>query len=219
MKLAAIHTGKVSVLIEIADLVPNGKIFAPELINAIAARCEFRKTPKEPDKLQQEGGLVFELGKWEDQPINKLSLFGDGIVLETSSSTEDTDATLQALLLWAKKSLEIHFDPAMIRRKTFASQVTVYFDVNLDSLHPILKKISDFVSESESKQVAQPLTFRTSGITISSNALASKFTPGTFTIERRVNIPDAENKYYSGAPLPTLDHLALLEQFEQSLRK
>ena len=53
MKLASIHVSKVSALVEITDLVPTGKVFAPDLMTAIAERCEFRKFPQDFGKKQR----------------------------------------------------------------------------------------------------------------------------------------------------------------------
>ena len=220
MKLAAIHSSRVSALVELVDLVPDGKIFLPDLINSIATQCEFRKFPDSPEKLiDQSNGALFEMGKWEDQPIHKLTLFRDGIVIETSSTTEETDATLQALLQWAKESLGLHFEPQMIQRKGILSSVVVYLDVPLDNLNPILGKIGKLLSEQTTKAVNQLMNFRTQGISISTNALNSKFTPAVFSIERRTDILDVENKYFSTAPLSTTEHLKVLETFEKALQK
>jgi len=216
MKLAAIHTSKVSALAEIAEFIPTGKVFAPDLMTAIGERCEFRKVPQDFGK-KDAAPAVFEIGKWNDQPINKLTIFNDGIVLETSSDTDDTDATLQQLLLWAKKEIGINYKPEMIRRKLFTSQLVVYSDMELDSVHPILKELATFVSSDVSKQFDQQLVYRTAGITIGPNTLTSKFPPTAFSIERRIDVPDSNNKYFSTAPLRTTDHMALLERLEKSL--
>jgi hypothetical protein len=219
MKLAAIHLSKVTYLVETIDLAPFGKIFLPDLVNAIAQRCEFRKFPQNIGKEKEPPGVVFETGKWDDQPIGKLILFTDGIVLETNSTTEDTEATLLALLLWAKESLGLHFEPEMVKRKIFYSQVAVYFDIQLDSLHPICEEIAKTLSVANTKLFNQPFVFRTAAITVTTNTLAGKFVPGMFSVERRIDVPDSENKYFSSAPLPTSEHLALLETFEKALKK
>jgi len=40
-----------------------------------------------------------------------------------------------------------------------------------------------------------------------------------FTIQRRVDTPFGENKYFSEAPLPTEIHLDLLQQFESDAER
>lgn len=218
MKLAAIHASKISALIEVVDLIPQGKIFFPDLLTAIASRCEFRKAPQDFGK-ETAAGAVFELGKWKDQPIFKLTLFRDGIVLETGSSTEDTESTLNEMLQWAKKEIGIHFEHEMIRRKVFYSQLAVYFGVELDLLHPVLGEMASTLTEAATRQLLMPMNYRMAGITIGTSTLEAKYPTGVFTIERRLDVPDSENKYFSGAPLRTFEHLALLEKFEKALRK
>jgi hypothetical protein len=218
MKLAAIHLSKISALVEVADLVRDGKIFVPDLIKAIIARFEFRKFPNDPASFGQSSGLVFEIGKWDGLPIYKLTLFNDGIVLETSATTEETEKALYAILEWGAE-VGLVFDPKMISRLLVVSTVAVYLDINLDNLHPVLKRIAAITSEAQSERMTIPLAYRTSGISISSNTLTSKFPTAAFTVERRVDVPDSTNKYFSSAPLHTSEHLNALEELEKALQK
>jgi hypothetical protein len=39
-----------------------------------------------------------------------------------------------------------------------------------------------------------------------------------FRVERRVGAPYDQNVYYSGAPLRTADHVAVLEEFERAMQ-
>jgi hypothetical protein len=219
MKLAAIHTSRVTALVEIIDLVPEGKVFLPDLLEAIAVRCDFRKYPKDFGKTEPTAGAIFEIGKWNDQPIGKMTIFTDGIVIETGSSTEDTETALHELLLWAKEDMGIKYEAAMIKRKVFYSQLAFYLDVKPEVMHPILGELAATLSDAASKQAGVPMMYRTSGIVLGPSTLIAKFPTGNFTIERRVDVPDSENKYFSGAPLRTPEHLALLEKFETALRK
>jgi hypothetical protein len=217
MRLSAIHLSRVTFLVEIVDLDPQGKLFFPDFFPSLAAACEFRVFPETVAKYKD--GAVFETGKWGDQRIDKLTIFRDGISIETASPTAATEVVLEELLLWAKTEHGINYEPGIIKRKIYASSVAVFFDIQLDSLHPIFTNIAKTLSESATKNLNQPIVFRTSAITLSTNTLATKFAPGMFTIERRIDVPDSENKYFSVAPLATDEHLAILEQFEESLKK
>ena len=95
----------------------------------------------------------------------------------------------------------------------------VYLDVRLDSVHPVLDEIAAIVSKAASDQTAQAMIYRTAAITLGVNVLTAKNPTGVFSIERRLESPDSENKYFSSAPLRTFEHLALLEKFEKSLQK
>jgi hypothetical protein len=218
MKLAAIHLSKVTALVEVADLVRDGKVFVPDLIKAITTRFEFRKFPDDPASFGQPGGLVFEIGKWDGLPIYKLTLFNDGIVLETSATTEETEKALYEILKWGTE-LGLVFDERMISRLLVVSSLAVYLDINLDDLHPVLKRLAAITSERQSERMTIPLAYRTSGIAIGASTLTSKFPTAAFTIERRLDVPDSTNKYFSSAPLHTAEHLNALEEFEIGLRK
>jgi hypothetical protein len=47
--------------------------------------------------------------------------------------------------------------------------------------------------------------------------LLPQFRQTQFYIERRLNTPYADNRYYSGAPLSTEEHIKLLETIERDL--
>lgn len=219
MKLAAIHVSRVSYFLDIVDLVSSGRVFLPDLVTAIAEHCEFRKFPQNFGKENETKGAVFEIGKFGNQPITKLTIFNDGVVLETNSSTDVTEETLLAMLAWAKSASGLQFEPEMVKRKVFFSQLTAYLEVTLDSVHPIFGEISKELSKSNSDLYQQPMAFRTSGITLGVNTLTAKFLPAAFSIERRIDVPDTENKYFCSAPLTTGEHIALLEKFEKALQR
>lgn len=218
MRLAAIHQSKVTAIVEVADLVRDGKVFVPDFINAITARCEFRKFPNDPGSFGQPSGLVFEIGKWDGLPIHKLSIFNDGIVLETAATTEETEKALYAILEWSTE-LGLVFDPNMITRVPVVSSVAVYLDINLDDLHPALRKIAALISRAQTERMRIPLAYRASGFSIGSNTLVSKYPIAAFTVERRVDAPDSTNKYFCSAPLHTSEHLKALEELEKALQK
>ncbi len=219
MRLSAVHNSRVTFLIEIAELTPFGKVHPPTLLNALAKRCDFKNFPENLGKEPKPQAFVFEGGLWNKQPITKLSLFNDGIALDTGSSTEDTETTLLELLEWAKRDLGLAFEPAMVRRKMLLSQLVFYMEGRLDSVHPIFGEMEKVLSQSTSENLNHPFSYRIASVQLSPNPLDAKFLPGLFSIERRADTPDSENKYFSTAPVHTKEHLALLERFERSIRK
>ena len=48
--------------------------------------------------------------------------------------------------------------------------------------------------------------------------LTVKAGPSPFTIERRADTLFSESKYFSSAPLPTDEHISMLEAFEADVR-
>ncbi len=213
MKLAAIQLGKVTWLAEAVEFDPKGKLFLPDFLASIASLGEFRVFPDKSGQYSEKGAN-FEIGKLGDQRINKLQLFNDGIVMETSSPTQDAERSLLNLMLWAKDAHGVTFEPGMIRRKMFYSEIIAFMDVDLNNLHPVLRKIGSAVSESVTAVNGIQATFRASGVTLEVNSLTRKFPVGQFSVQRRADTPDAENKYFSSAPLKTDEHIRLLEQFE-----
>jgi hypothetical protein len=218
MKLLAIHLGKVSWLAETAAFDPKGKLFLPDFLASITALAEFRVAPDKSGQYREKGA-VFEVGKLGGQRIDKLSIFNDGFVIETGSPTEDTEACLRDLMLWAKEVHGLKFDPEIVKRKMYYSRLVAFMDIDLDDLNPILKKMGQPISDSVSATTRVPSPYRTAGVYIDVNTLTRKYPPGPFSVERKLDSPDDDNKYFCSAPLETNKHLELLEQFEAALKQ
>ena len=81
-------------------------------------------------------------------------------------------------------------------------------------MHPVLARLTSIVSESISRDFNQTFTYEP-GIVLRSD-WTTRMNPPPFTIERRADIPFSENTYFASAPMRTKEHIALVQEFEQS---
>lgn len=220
MKLASVVLARFIAIISLEEMNPVGRIFYPDLANGLVEQFRFQKVPKESWELSLAGtsGVEFEHGKVGDIVIQKLSIFRSGLVLDTASSTSDSKSALREILAWGVEKFAINYKPEMVKRTSYYSQVVVYLDTSLDSLNSVLSLLCKRVSELVSAQFGQPILYETYGISLSLDPTTTKLAPGGFSVEKRAEIPFSENKYFSGAPLQTEDHLKLLEEFETALK-
>ena len=87
---------------------------------------------------------------------------------------------------------------------------------NLTMIHPKLKGFA----ENFGSKVFWPnpsLAFDVTGISFGADPISKAQHP-PFKLERDIQAPFEHNRYFSSAPLPTDEHLTLLEQLESLLK-
>ena len=214
MKLSAIIQARVLAFIEMYDLDPSGRVFAPELVQQIVKYGNFIKSPQATE-IDEQKGIEFQMGKIEETVVDALKLYNHLLVLETHSNTTDSKLALEKLLEWGKQQFGLRYEPGMIRHWAYVSIVTFYSESNFIALanSPAAKlatKMSDAVSEIWGEHVA----FESRGLSISHDPLTRKNGIASFLISPRAETPYLENIFYSEADLPTDMHIKFLEEFE-----
>jgi hypothetical protein len=198
-----------------SDLNPHGKVFFPEVFEAFVKRCQFQKFPREYSELDVKKGIDFIEGKWGEVTINKFTLYQDGILVETCSSTADSERILCEALSWAASEFGVTYRPEMIKRKAYVSDLTFYSETPLLTvLNPALSALADRIGRAINEIRHDDFKYEPSGITAHYDQSLKQVPIAPFTIQRRVQTPFSENKYFSEAPLPTDIHWNILQQFE-----
>ncbi len=141
-------------------------------------------------------------------------IYSNGILIDTRSNTETSQALIEEALSWAKPKFNLNYRPDMIRRFAYVSQLTFHSNISLNALNPALQKLADRLSAIVSEIHGEKVQYQTSSLQIHHDPLTRKNPIAGLTIFPRVETPFSENKYFSEAPLPTDTHLALLEEFE-----
>ena len=131
-------------------------------------------------------------------------------------STKDSDDFLDDLLTRFSEELKLPHYEDVITGKNYVSQLYVKTEKALLSINPALKEIADYLTENVSDMGT--VHFEVGGIHFwPEQTILLK--PGVFIFERMLNVPFAEESYYSGAPLQTDNHLELLDKLEMILSK
>jgi hypothetical protein len=217
MQLASVLLARATAWIEPIDLNPKGSAFYPEIAKALVARYRFQQFPTKPDDFDETKGVKFALGKIGDSAIDQVVIYAYGIVLDTRASTAESRRLLEDALQWASKELGLVYQPSMIKRWQYASQVTFYSDTGLTTNCPAFRNLAENVKKSVQDVMGENLNHELTGVLIDYDQLERKHPLGRFSIQRRDNTPFSEKKYFSDAPLPTDVHLKILQQFEADL--
>jgi hypothetical protein len=217
MQLASVLLARATAWIEPVDLNPKGDAFYPEIAKALVARYKFQQFPSSPADFDETKGVRFAFGKLGDSVIDQVVIYAYGIVLDTRSSTAESRRLLEDALQWTTKELGLAYQPSLIKRWQYASQLTFYSDVGLATQCRALQNLVANVKKSVQDVTGEHLSHQLTGVFIDYDQLERKHPLGRFSVQRRDNTPFSENKYFSDAPLPTDAHLRLLEQFEADL--
>jgi hypothetical protein len=219
MKLLSVLQARTIAYVEVDELFTRQHILDPEITPNIAERYGFLRIPEKLDDfLDEQNGIQFAFGRWEGTVINQLALYAHGIAVETAASTDISEKILYDVLSWGADALNFNYHREMIKRKAYVSGLLFSTDVPLNALHPKLRGIGERLSSSVANSLGHVFPYEVTSIFFGYDTTHTKPNAPIFTIERRADVPFAENKYFSTAPLPTNEHFTLLKDFEAALK-
>lgn len=220
MQLITINIARSIWLFNLYDLNPRGRAFGPDLYEWLKATYGFTNLQRSPESGGKIESIKFLDGKfkcgYEEDGTEKcihveLSMYNDGVLADTRSSTKDADQFLNDVLTSAAKQFSLAYQPNMIRKKLYYSELDIKLGKEFNFLNPQLQGFAGKISS-----LLDGVPFEFSGLAFSVHPNPPwQYSP--FKIERRINTPWPENRYFSCAPLHTEDHIALLKEFEQNL--
>lgn len=220
MEVLAVRTARVIVHFNAEELNPAGRPVAHEYFNAFVERYKFIKRPTTADEIldAEDKGIIFELGKLDDDTgINKVILFSWGALVETSKSTDASEKVVQDILNWGAEKFGLSNRPSLIMKRNYVSELVFSSNLSLPTISPQLQALSESVTTLVRGYLGESSPFETVGVTLAFDSTQAKqlFTP--FSVQRMVETPFSQKKYYSGAPLKTTDHMNVLYDFEVAL--
>lgn len=226
MKIKNVKLARSIWLFDLQDLNPTGKDVAEELFEWIKSAYDFSVAPdlsallaaaKSNQAQALSAGAVFERGHFQTRAdvfieISKLTVYNDGIVIDTPSSTTDGDRFAQDLLESATREFSLSYDEETVRRRMYLSELIVRSEASLDLVNPRLVAFAKRVSEAFS-DTPQP-EFHVGSLQFWSepNDVGKH---KQFTLERQAGKTSAEGRYFSQAPFQTEQHFKLLQDLEQ----
>lgn len=215
MRQPVIILARVLGFVDSRYLVSGKNIYFPELVKELAKYFSFQKFPQTLEDHDISKGVEFLEGKSGRRTIQKLVLWDNTLVIETTSSTKDSMEILEEVLLWAVEKFGINYEPGLIKRFAYVSDITFYSDTPLLSVSPAVSFLANSCTTALSEIWQEPVDYRPISLRVGHDPVLRQFGIAPFTIERRGTARLSENKYFSESPLPTDMHLQILEQFER----
>lgn len=221
MKLLHVAAARTIWLFNLLDLNPRGQAITQEAINKISEKYKFKAPPTITAALEAQRKnepVYFGAGEFMSSSganvIVDLKVFNDGLLADCRSNTKDSEIFLADLFTWLPVGLGLPKTEVPVRKKLYVSEL------QLESKHLLMMINPKLATLCKSLASLVPKGSATS-YEVSSLGFATDPKDGTplinFKFERLINIPFAEHRYYSSAPVHTDDHLKLLENLEEML--
>jgi hypothetical protein len=206
-------------LFDTNELNPTGKSIFPEAMLWLGEKYSFQTFPKSvADVDPEKKGLLFNTGVFQNNEgaftVN-FALYGDGVVAETWSSTEDGDTFLEELLRSTATKYGLAYKPDMIRTKQYISELTVHLHNLPADISPKIARFCEILNGIFARHHLAP--FEMTGMLFAPDVLTTAYKPPGLTIERKQGSPFSANRFWSKSPFTTKEHLFALEEFEKML--
>ena len=214
MKITAIKLARVIALFDLDELVPDGRVSLSRASAEIAKKFEFQKFPAPGDQIDDKNGTVFQDGVWNDNPVTKLTVYNDGIIVDTLRSTTVSLQILREALQWAEAELGLHFEEDMLRRTRYLSSLGFFSEAPLLTYSRPMTNAARAMTELLSSITGQSRKYEGTRLDFNFDHTTNREAIAPFTIQRLGVESFESRKYFSQAPLPTETHITLIEQFE-----
>ncbi|MGC2111095.1 MAG: hypothetical protein WA655_16385 [Candidatus Korobacteraceae bacterium] len=217
MRLSAVTLARVLAFVETFDLNPQGTVFFPDLVAKLVEKCGFQKFPQTLQDFDEQKGVDFLAGRWGRINIEKLTVYNNGILLDTRVSTSISEQVLSEALEWVRQ-VGVVYQPQMIKRKGFLSSFSFYSDAPLLGPTTAFNKLEQSLSRIIQERTGLNLVHQPTRLDFDFDRTVAQQLPiAMFTIQRRAVTPFSENKYFTEAPLRSEEHVALIEEFERDV--
>jgi hypothetical protein len=218
MDLLNVNLARSVWLFNIDELNPQGKNILADLIDWLKETYHFEKGPESLEGLNDNKGLSLLNGEFQVRPEifiqTNLTVYLDGVVAETRSSTTDADAFISDVLEQATKEFSLTRRDDLVRRRLYVSELLVRCDRRLSDLNPglsqIAARIGELIGENKPRYDAASIEFWV-------DPESPQPIRPPFIFQRKAQSSLSENRYWSRAPLQTHDHLEVLNNLEKVL--
>jgi hypothetical protein len=220
MKVLYVGLARSLWLFDISLLNPKG-MNLQVVIDGIRERYHFAQAPKHQLDLDERRGLLFKSGTFQTSkgtPVFvSFSIYNDGFVADTLSSTDDATEFLNDLTSWIREEYGLAV-PTQIRM-AYVGQIDFETEAELVLLSPRLREIIKFLGDHVKPPDAKPRQFDVNSLGFWTEDLGQPSAPASFKWERKIGAAFSSNHYFSEAPLETKAHIDLLVEFERLLKE
>ncbi len=221
MKLVSVDAAKATWLFPLNEWNPTGRSFSLIFVE-LTKRYVFKKAPSHDMDYDPEAkGLIFNQGEFTNRNGNavnvKLSLFPDGVVAETWSSTTDSEDFLRDAMNWIRTEHGISLPTDRLVTTLYLSQLTVSMERKHGLVVSKLQALSDIVSRKMAESGRTNKGFVTGGFSLWATNWDENLAPAPYRFELKSGSKPGENRYFAAAPLPTDSHIEVLEEQERLL--
>ena|SRR5579871_883505 len=211
VRISQISLARVVWLVEMFRMNPEGFALGP-VHRGLIERYGFLNHPVPgPDSFNSTKGAIYKGGEFrfnERSLAVDLTVYNDGLVVDSATSTAVSEAFLNDLAGWVTDSFGFRNPKELIKKPIYDSQLYFTSDIQLAQATDKMSKFNNVLRDFTGNPTQEPwaLLFQPDGA------------PVAFSFERKASTPFSERQYYSKAALPTDKHIELLEIFHEIFR-
>ena len=217
MTIETVLSAKSLWFMDMRGLNPRGRNLYP-LIGPLLKQWYGFTEPTEFDEnkgIQYRGGEFSPSGQNTDITGIAVTLYSNGLVAETCTTTADTDLWLGSALEHLAKERIIVYRPEMVKRKQYATELVVRPRQPLKPLETF-SALYRLLVELIYPQYADNVHFETAGFVFDVDH-TFPHRQVSFTFQRRAGVAWEENLYYSHGPFSNEQHQLVLDKLEKAL--
>ena len=144
-----------------------------------------------------------------------LTIYKNGLVADTRSSTDDSDFFLNNLLMWLHDEYGFLEQEEVMPKRIYLSELYITCE---QSPKYFSQELADFRSELSHHDFGHGVCpIEITGLFLGPDPQHTNLRSYHLTFERVLHIPFASNNYFSSAPFRTEAHLAILNKLEKTL--
>jgi hypothetical protein len=218
MKIDSVISAKSLWFMNLRQLNPRGRNLYKVIIPQLVQWYGFIE-PKEP--YDENVGVQFLNGEFSPTQDGRsgdlagvsVTLYFNGVLAQTSTSTDDADRFIDQALSRLVKEGSIAFQPSFVKSRRYQSEVLARAERSLT--FPDFTKFCSILTEMAYPELHQS-AFGTTGVIFDTDPepLGQNRKRPQFSLERKIDLPWSENLYYSQAPLSTQQHANALDELE-----
>ncbi|KCZ54022.1 hypothetical protein HY29_02840 [Hyphomonas beringensis] len=181
----------------------------------LVEKYQFKGWPT-PQELQSDK-QAFQHGTFNKASIRSLEIYNDGVIVRAQCNTSILEAFLNDLEQWMEakvgwKRIETHR-----LNRAYGSEVLVRCDDQVLKFLSVYSAAASEISRSlKSHTGRDAITYVPAGIMFAADeSHIAGIKPSPFRLERKFGSDFEQSIFYSAAPIPTDDHLALIKSLEK----
>lgn len=214
MKFSAIELSRVLAFVDLNDLAPYGSISLAKIAPRIVEKLEFSSFPKTLEQFDESKGIVFADGLWNDIPVEKMTIYNNGIMMDTRKGTDVSFRVVKEIFDWAVIEFGIVVPEYGLQKARFLNRFTFFSEALVSLGGSPISSLATSLSQQVAAITGQPRRYETIRIDLDFDRSEQTVPIAPLTIQRRITSSFDQNKFYTEAPLPTDVHISLIEQLE-----
>jgi len=218
IEILAVRTARFIIHFPTDELNPKGRPLLPDITAALVERYGFMVYPQKPEDFDAAKGISFEMGKWNDVAIGRLAVFDTGVLVDTGSSTDDSEAILKDALTWASETFQLESRSDWFNRKVYLSELIIKRERPLTAVNPAFDALTKKLTKRVGEIMDLSLPYEVTAVSFGFDPFLTKNVMAGFRVERLTDVRFSENRYYTSANLPTKEHIEFLNEFEAAIQ-